>query len=184
MTLQQAPQWHPTPASRSRTKPSEPAIGHMRTVFGKRAPIPSPWKPIFRTSCRSGRRLTSDQAMHVHRLRPRCTLSDISALYSCAALAARGTTGSHPVYRLGRPGSRSKYAGSLPDRGTALVDPRIGIDPFAQFRVLTRLHAYPFGRILVRVGRIASVVHIDRAGTRSSGYAMSAASKPGDGLPA
>ena len=41
----------------------------------------------------------------------------------------------------------------------ALVDPGIGIDPFAQFRVLTRLHVYPFGRILVRVGRIASVVH-------------------------
>jgi len=42
----------------------------------------------------------------------------------------------------------------------ALVGPRIGIDPFAQFRVLTTLHAYPSGRILVRVGRIASVVHI------------------------
>jgi hypothetical protein len=39
----------------------------------------------------------------------------------------------------------------------ALVDPGIGIDPFAQFRVLTRLHAYPFGRVVVRVGRIASV---------------------------
>ena len=35
----------------------------------------------------------------------------------------------------------------------ALIDPGIGIDPFAQFRVLARLHAYPFGRI-------ASVVHI------------------------
>jgi hypothetical protein len=42
----------------------------------------------------------------------------------------------------------------------ALADPRTGIDPFAQFRVPTRLHAYPSGRILVRVGRIASVVHI------------------------
>ena len=42
----------------------------------------------------------------------------------------------------------------------APVDPRIGIDPFAQFRVLTTLHAYPSGRILVRVGGIASVVHI------------------------
>jgi hypothetical protein len=50
MTPQQVPQWHPTPASRRRTKPSERAIGRMRTVFGRRAPIPSPWKPIFRTS--------------------------------------------------------------------------------------------------------------------------------------
>ena len=42
--------------------------------------------------------------------------------------------------------------------------PRIDIDPFAQFRVLTRLYAYPFGRILVRVGRVASVAISDRAG--------------------
>jgi hypothetical protein len=34
MTLQQVPQWHLTPASHHRTKPSERAIGLMRTVFG------------------------------------------------------------------------------------------------------------------------------------------------------
>lgn len=63
-----------------------------------------------------------------------------------------------------RPRSRSKYARSLPDCGMALVDPETGTDPFAQFRAHqfrapTRLHAYPFGKMVVRVGRIASVVH-------------------------
>lgn len=42
----------------------------------------------------------------------------------------------------------------------ALVDSRIGIDPFAQFSVLTRPRASPFCRAVVRVGRIASVVRI------------------------
>jgi len=41
-----------------------------------------------------------------------------------------------------------------------LVDPGIGVDPFAQLRAPTRLHAYSFGRAAVRVGRIASVVQI------------------------
>ena len=64
-----------------------------------------------------------------------------------------------------------------------VVDFGIAIDLFAQLRVLTRPRAYPFCRVVVRVGRVACVVHIGSSwNALHLAAARSAVSKSGIGL--